>query len=177
MLDARFEAIVSPCLPTLYRMAYRLTGNRADADDLFQEACLRACVALRESQPFESPMAWLASVQYRVFLDTARRADRSPVVNVDPADDQLEAANATPSPEDQADGHGRFRRLEEVWPLLRKEQRALLTLVVEGYKPKEIEAITGLANNVIRTRLHRARARLATLLAEGDRAGKVRTAI
>lgn len=74
MLDARFDATVGPCLPALYRMAYRLTGNSADADDLFQEACLRACVALRESQTFESPIGWLASVQYRVFLRRVERA-------------------------------------------------------------------------------------------------------
>ena len=177
MLDARFESIVGPCLPALYRTAYRLTGNRVDAEDLFQDVCLRAHIALRESKEIESPMAWLLRIQYHLFVDTTRRATRSPIVSVDPADAKLNASDQEPTLEDHADGQSEYRRLEEVWPLLRKEQRALLILVVEGYKPREIEVITGLESNVIRGRLHRARARLATLLVDEDGTKKVRTAI
>lgn len=177
-MDSRFDAIVGPCFTALYRTAYRLAGSRADAEDLFQEVCLRAYTALDDLEDVDSPMAWLLRVQYRLFVDDTRRRKRSPVRPLD-RDEELSRVlvSEDPGPEDEIDGRETGRRLQTAWVRLRKDQRALLSLVAEGYSLAEIEEITGLSNGAIRARLHRARARLATLLDEEPAATNVRAAI
>jgi RNA polymerase sigma-70 factor (ECF subfamily) len=61
-----FIALVSPHVGALYRAGYRLTGNRPDAEDLFQEVCLRAYASLAAIGRVDQPRAWLLKVQYRL---------------------------------------------------------------------------------------------------------------
>ena len=74
-----FEALIQPHLDSLYRAAYRLTGNSLDAEDLVQDVCLRAYPRLSELRKLDYPKGWLMKVQYRLFVDGSRHRDRSPV--------------------------------------------------------------------------------------------------
>jgi RNA polymerase sigma factor (sigma-70 family) len=162
--SGRFEAVVRPHFDALYRAAMRLTRSRADAEDLVQEVCLRAFPALDRLESLEYPLGWLLRVQYRVFVDTARRRVRSPfVATADTAQADL-ALSTDPSPEELAEATLMRRRLTRVWLELPREQRALLALHAEGYTLAELEAMTGLSKNAVGVRLHRARARLGRLM-------------
>jgi RNA polymerase sigma factor (sigma-70 family) len=162
----RFEAVVRPHFDALYRAAMRLTRSRADAEDLVQEVCLRAFPALERLESLEYPLGWLLRVQYRIFVDGARRRVRSPfVATADPADADL-ALSTDPGPEQLAEASLTRRRLNRVWPELTPEQRALLALHAEGYSLAELEAMTGLSKNAVGVRLHRARARLGRLMSD-----------
>ena len=160
-----FDTLVAPHLGALYRAAYRLTGNAPDAEDLVQEVCLRACSKVDELHGVESVRAWLLRVQYRVFVDGARRRRRSPLR---PLSAEIEASermfSAEPGPEDQADAWDSNGRLSRAWAALEARQQALLALHAEGYSLDELRHITGLSKNVLTARLHRARSRLAKLL-------------
>ncbi len=160
----RFERVVRPHFDALYRAAIRLTRSRADAEDLVQEVCLRALPALDRIETLEYPLGWLLRVQYRVFVDAARRRARSPFVATDGATADERALSADPGPEELTEASLMRRRLARAWPELEPEQRALLALHAEGYTLAELEAMTGLSRNAVGVRLHRARARLGRLM-------------
>lgn len=164
-VPGRFETVVRPHFDALYRAAMRLTRSRADAEDLVQEVCIRAFPALDRLESLEYPLGWLLRVQYRVFVDAARRRVRSPLVATTDTDADL-ALSTDPGPEEFAEASLTRRRLTRVWPELDPEQRALLALHAEGYSLAELEAMTGLSKNAVGVRLHRARARLGRLMKE-----------
>jgi RNA polymerase sigma-70 factor (ECF subfamily) len=76
---AEFARLIAPHLDALFRAAYRLTGNRADAEDLVQDVCVRAYANLHSFDELERPKSCLMKIQYRLFVDGARRRSRSPV--------------------------------------------------------------------------------------------------
>ena len=65
-------------LRSLYRTAYRMTRNPADAEDLVQETFLRAYRAFDTYTPGTNIRAWLYTILYRVRTDSFRKAGRSP---------------------------------------------------------------------------------------------------
>jgi len=157
--------LLEPHVVALYRAAYRLTANRADAEDLVQEVCVRACAGAAEVARVAHVRAWLLKVQYRVFVDGLRRSKRSPLKATGEDFDAARCSN-DPSPDELTEAALSERRLLEAWPQLDKEQRALLALHVEGYSLAEIAAITDLTTDVLKARLYRARVRLGKLLAK-----------
>jgi RNA polymerase sigma-70 factor (ECF subfamily) len=168
----RFATLVEPHFAALYRAAVRLTRQRQDAEDLLQELCVRAYSRVDDLAAADSPLAWLLSTQYRLFVDFTRRRRRSPFVAVADALDLTEATpSALPGPERDADGVLGQQRLALVWDRLEAEQRALLALHAEGYGIDELAGVFGIAKNAVSARLHRARQRLAKLL-HGAATGK-----
>ena len=159
--------LLEPHVEPLYRAAYRLTANRADAEDLVQEVCVRACAGAAELTRVAYLRGWLLKVQYRVFVDGLRRRKRSPLRITG---ENFDAARCTddPSPDDLTEASLAERRLLEAWPRLDKEQRALLALHVEGYTLAEIASVTDLSTEVLKARLYRARVRLGKLLAQHE---------
>src|SRR5262249_46930081 len=121
---AEFARLIAPHLDALFRAGYRLTGNRADAEDLVQDVCVRAYANLRSIDDLDQPRSWLMKIQYRMFIDGARRRGRSPLRTT--ADDlDATCASADPGLEDIAEGSLAERRILEAWTRLDKEQRAL----------------------------------------------------
>ena len=73
---ARFEVLIRAHYRALYRTALRLTRSVHDAEDLVQEACVRAFPRLDEIEGLERPHFWFVRVMYRVFIDSRRRYER-----------------------------------------------------------------------------------------------------
>jgi len=164
-----FARLVAPHLDALFRAAYRLTGNRADAEDLVQDVCVRAYANLRSADELERPKSWLMKIQYRLFVDGVRRRIRSPL-RAAPDDLDATCASSDPSLEDIVEGSLAERRILDAFARLDKEQRALLALHVEGYTLAELQSITDLSTDVLKARLYRARVRLGKLLSTERRA-------
>jgi RNA polymerase sigma factor (sigma-70 family) len=158
-----FALLVAPHIEALYRMAYRLTGQRSDAEDLVQDVCVRAYAHLAELTALEQPKSWLLRIQYRLFVDGARRRKRSPLETTD-KDLDAETPSANPTPDEAVEGTLVERRVLAALAHLENEQRALLALQVEGYSLDELHVMTDLSKNVLKARLYRARVRLGTLL-------------
>jgi RNA polymerase sigma factor (sigma-70 family) len=169
--DTRFTSLVQPHFAALYRAALRLTRRRHDAEDLVQEVCLRACVRLEELEDVTNTRAWLMRALYHLFIDTARRRRLRFKLAVlgGGADETAVATSDEPSPERAVDAHRMHDRVVAVWNRLEPDQRALLSLHAEGYGLEELVAILGGNRNALSARLHRARQRLAKLLAAGER--------
>jgi len=166
----QFRQAVDPALPALYRAAFRLAGNRADAEDLVQETCLIAW----EKPPAatdERPLGhWLLRVLYHRFVDGARRR-HGPVRPLNGAADPTPNLVSTESgPAELADQDQDERALDLAWQQLEPVQQVLLALRAEGFGLVEIAAITGIGRDVLRARLHRARRSLARLLENTEHA-------
>ena len=166
--SAAFENLVRPHLYALYRQAYRLSLNAADAEDLVQDVCVRAYPRIAELQELENPRAWLMRVLYHVFVDLTRHRKTSPLrpsCNLEEEDAFHSVASEEPGPEAQTDSAIGEARLERAWHRLEKTQRALLALHdIEGYTLAELQEMTGLPQGTLKSRLHRARVRLGRLL-------------
>jgi RNA polymerase sigma factor (sigma-70 family) len=167
--DPRFASLVQPHFAALYRAALRFTRRRHDAEDLVQEVCLRACLRLDELARVTNPRAWLMRALYRLFIDAARRRRlRSRFAPLLGGADQGDAASDEPSPDRVLDARRMHERVVAVWDRLEADQRALLALHAEGSDLDELAVIFGINRNALSARLHRARARLANLLAAGE---------
>jgi RNA polymerase sigma-70 factor, ECF subfamily len=166
--EQRFTTLVQPHFAALYRAAMRLTRRRPDAEDLVQELCLRACSRLDELGAATNPRAWLMRALYHLFVDSTRRERRRAAAPLG-SDDLLDAAHSDePSPERAAEARRAHERLVAVWDELDAEQRALLSLHAEGHDLDELAAIFAVNKNALSARLHRARQRLAKLLAADE---------
>jgi RNA polymerase sigma-70 factor (ECF subfamily) len=159
-----FDALIAPQLALLFRAAYRLAGNRPDAEDLVQDTCVLACENIRALGTADHADRWLLRVLYHRFIDGTRRRRRSPVVAVRGGEETALPATDDPGPEDLALQSEQELALQEACAKLSDTQRALLSLRAEGYGLAEIETITGIGKDVLRARLHRARLSLARYL-------------
>lgn len=160
----RFEAFIKPHFDALYHTAYRLTGVAADAEDLVQDVCLRAFPRLEELEQMAHPRSWLQRVLYHLFVDGTRRYENTHVRSIDSVDSSCLASDDA-GPEDQVDMEIAEQRLLRAWRHMDRAQRALLALHdVEGFTLKELEAMTGVRQGTLKSRLHRGRVRLGKLL-------------
>lgn len=175
-----FEALVRPHLKPLYRVAYRMTGRHEDAEDLIQELLTKLYPRRKELLEVEHLRPWLIRVMYRLFIDQHRRQSRSPVhLAVDNSSDAdaYDPLDNLPSqdgdPESLTEDAARTRLLLVAVERLSEDHRSVLSLHdIEGYTLEEMQIILECPIGTLKSRLHRARARLRDLL---DEISSVRT--
>lgn len=162
-----FERLLEPHMQRMYRFAFRLTRSQADAEDLFQDVLVKAFARLDDMADLDDPGTWLNRVLYNHFVDHKRRYARRRLVSV--AESQLPGgsveslADNSPQPADDIDCNA----LQKALDALSDEHRTVVLLHdAEGYKLQEIHIITGTPIGTIKSRLHRARARLKEILTE-----------
>ena len=157
-----WDALVREHADRVYRLAYRLSGNRVDAEDLTQETFVRVFHALPNFQP-GTLEGWLHRITTNLFLDMVRRRRRiSPFAL--PEDDRL----AAPSPgADQAYLERHLDAdIQQALDGLPVAFRAAVVLHDLDQLPyQEIALILGIKVATVRTRIHRGRLRLRATLA------------
>ena len=167
-----FERLVRPHFDRLFRLAWRLTGAKAEAEDLFQELLIKAYGKLDDLVAIDEPGSWLCRVMYNLFIDERRRFARRRMHTVEEnelAGGSLEGLPGTANPEHDNERLETLIRLDRALAQLSDEHRIVVLLHdTEGYKLDEIEALTDTPLGTVKSRLHRARARLREiLLADG----------
>jgi RNA polymerase sigma-70 factor (ECF subfamily) len=165
-----FERVVRPHFDRLYRLAWRLTGSKAEAEDLFQELLIKAFGMLDQVVKIEEPGSWLCRVMYNLFVDQHRRFTRQRMHLVDeghlPGQGIADLAGDL-DPVADNERIEKFSLLDAALAQLSEEHRIIVLLHdTEGYKLTEIEELTGTPVGTIKSRLHRARARLRQILSE-----------
>jgi RNA polymerase sigma-70 factor (ECF subfamily) len=147
----------------VYRLAYRLTGNQHDAEDLTQEVFVRVFRSLDSYQPgtFEG---WLHRITTNLFLDQARRRRR---IRFDALpedfDDRLPARIPTP----EAGYHDQMfdADIEGALAELQPDFRVAVVLCdIEGLSYEEIADVLGIKIGTVRSRIHRGRSQLRKAL-------------
>jgi RNA polymerase sigma-70 factor (ECF subfamily) len=135
---------------------------------LFQDVLLKAFDRLQELASIDEPGSWLSRVMYNHFVDNRRRFARQRLVTVDQdrlPDGSVEGLAGGQDPVHDAERQQDIMQLDRALSALSDEHRLVLVLHdVEGYKLLEIQAITGDPIGTLKSRLHRARARLRELL-------------
>ena len=156
---ARFQAVVVPYLDAAYNLARWLTRDDADAQDIVQEAMLRA---LRYFDSFHGSDArvWLLAIVRNTFYTL--RARHAPETARDPLDDESHPlVDPQPTPETVALLAVDVGSLQEALARLPAAWREVLVLrELEECSYKEIAAITGNKIGTVMSRLARARERL-----------------
>ena len=164
-----FERLVRPHFDRLYRLAWRLTGAKAEAEDLFQELLIKAFGKLDDLVQIKEPGSWLCRVMYNLFIDERRRFARRRLHTVEEGQLAGEGLQGLPGPDSPARNHERHEQLSQLAKALSQlsdEHRAVVLLHdTEGYKLSEIEELTGTPVGTVKSRLHRARSRLREILA------------
>lgn len=161
----RFEALVLPHLRSAYNVARWLTHNDHDAEDVLQEACLRA---LRYFDSFHGTDArtWLLSIVRNTFY-TWRRRNGESAAQTDRYDEANEpAAAAEVGPEAMLARGQRSQMVREALRGLSLEYREVVVLrELEDLSYREIADIVGVPIGTVMSRLSRGRRKLAALLA------------
>ena len=170
---AEFDRLLRPHIPAFYRCAQRWTGAPDRAEDLVQELLVRLYPRLDELRELDSPRPWALRVMYRIFVDQLRRERSSPVQfgmeaagNSSSDDDDVELADDAEEPARLVEQQLTQERVLAAWAQLSEEHRVLLSMHdIEGYTLVELSTIVSAPLGTLKSRLHRARARLRTLLA------------
>ncbi|MBA3744860.1 MAG: RNA polymerase sigma factor SigE [Sporichthya sp.] len=158
-----WEEIVRTHSARVYRLAYRLSGNQHDAEDLTQEVFVRVFRSLSTYQPgtFEG---WLHRITTNLFLDMVRRRQRIRFEGF--AEDAHERLpGREPSPQQLLDERGFDADVQYALDQLPPEFRAAVVLCdIEGLSYEEIAATLGIKLGTVRSRIHRGRAQLRAAL-------------
>lgn len=163
-----FARIVRPHYDRLWALAWRLTGGQAESEDLFQELMVKALTNMERLKSVDEPAPWLARMLYNLFIDQHRRFARHRLVLVDEGRldaDGLDGFPGSDDPERDARERQLAAILEDTLQSLSTEHRIVLLLHdADGYTIQEIQELTGSPAGTIKSRLHRARARMRELL-------------
>jgi RNA polymerase sigma-70 factor (ECF subfamily) len=159
-----WEEIVEQHSARVYRLAYRLTGNVHDAEDLTHDVFVRVFRSLHTYRPgtFEG---WLHRITTNVFLDKMRRKQR---IRFDALSEEASArlASSSAGPEQQVHD-GMFEDdIQRALDALPPDFRAAVVLCdIEGLSYEEIAATLDVKLGTVRSRIHRGRAQLRDALA------------
>jgi RNA polymerase sigma-70 factor (ECF subfamily) len=163
-----WEQVVREHSGRVYRLAYRLTGNVHDAEDLTQEVFVRVFRSLSSYTPgtFEG---WLHRITTNLFLDGVRRKKR---VRFDPlADDAHDrVAGREPDPSRVYEDTHLDDDVQAALDALSPDFRAAVVLCdIEGLSYEEVAATLGIKLGTVRSRIHRGRSQLRAALAHRRR--------
>lgn len=162
--DEAVAVLVDEYAPTLYRVAFSVLRNAADAEDAVQEVFLRVLRHRESLHEVRDQRVWLVRIVWNIVLDRKRRSKTRPET-----DDISELARVLPatglSAEERAAAaqhHAHVLGLVDRLPA--KEREVLMLSAFEELSSVEIAAILGITESSVRSRLFRARNLMADLL-------------
>jgi RNA polymerase sigma-70 factor, ECF subfamily len=169
-LEAEFELLLLEC-PTLpYRVALGVLRNAAEAEDVAQEAILRAYRNFHRLRDHARFRAWLVRTTWRLSLDRIRSAGRRERRERAVMEERCEAGV-----ESVAAGRELERRLADALDALSEKLRLVMVLAaIEGYNTREVAKLAGVPEGTVKSRLHLARKQLAEALRDMRSPGRAK---
>ena len=181
-----FAEMVSPYMATVYQRARRLTGNTADAEDVSQEALLKAWSRLgqfsgTEDEHADDFRAWLARIAANASIDVLRQRRDGKILSLDERRSSEEDTFGSAIPARDADPEKQCARRESARTLADAIRRlpadlrqACLLRDVLQYSTQEVAERLGISLVAVRLRLFRAHRRLRETLEEAGRSDRRR---
>jgi RNA polymerase sigma-70 factor (ECF subfamily) len=164
--NLRFEQVVLPHLDAAFNLARWLTASDHDAQDVTQEACLRA-LKFVESHHGTNPRAWLLAIVRNTCFTWLKKNRPRDLVGPLLADDLMDQGTAELNPEVLAIRNADCELVRQAIAVLPAEYREIVVLrEMEGLSYKEIGEIAGVPLGTVMSRLSRARAQLEQGLAK-----------
>lgn len=164
-----FAELVKRYTNAIYNLAYRFTGDRAEAENLTQETFLRAWHALPRIALDKPLKPYLLQIVWNLCRDWAAKRQGVDIVSLDAEDDSSPGETASSGDEVWTALSERelSERIRMKWEQLPPTYRAVIALrYTEGLSYQEMATALGLPLNTVRTHLRRAKARLRALLQE-----------
>ena len=159
-LDPKDELVTH--LPALRAFALSLTRNRATADDMMQDTVLKAWSNMDKFKPGTNMRAWLFTILRNNFYSSRRKLNRE-VADVD------NAFSDTLSVKPDHDGRLQMMDFKDAFEQLADEHREALILVgASGFSYDDAAEMCGVATGTMKSRVNRARTKLAELLELND---------
>lgn len=174
-LQKRFEEEALPLLDSLYGAALRMTRNPADAEDLVQEAMMRAFRSFQSYEPGTNIKAWLFRILTNAYINTYRKKQREPQrVSAEEIEEfdlyqQLKdhASGFDETPERVVlDGLVDSDIIKAIDALPRQFRLAVVLSDIEDFSYAEMAEIMGVPMGTVMSRLHRGRKALQKRLWE-----------
>jgi RNA polymerase sigma factor (sigma-70 family) len=171
-----FRALFTPDLDLAWRMALRITGEPASADDALQEGLISAYRALDRVEP-RNLRGWFVRIVQNAARDAGRRERRRPTIQIQTQEEEgggaerrgaaeLSAGRAS-DPAGVVEGRELAAQLRAALREIPEERRtAILLFDVDGYTYAEIAEITGSSLGTVKSRISRGREELRGLLAD-----------
>ena len=171
-----FRALFTPDLDLAWRMALRITGEPASADDALQEGLISAYRALDRVEP-RNLRGWFVRIVQNAARDAGRRERRHPTIQIQTHEEEgggAERRGAAELPAGRASdpagvvaGRELAAQLRAALREIPEERRtAILLFDVDGYTYAEIAEITGSSLGTVKSRISRGREELRGLLAD-----------
>lgn len=169
--ESAFAELVSRYEHKVYSLAFRMTGNHDDAQDLAQDVFVKVYHSLNRFRGEASFSTWLYRVASNVCLDSLRRRGRRPAVSLDAASvgDPSAVGDPRPGPQAAAEANEVQAALQAAIASLSPKHRAMVVLRdVQGMSYEEVAYITGCALGTVKSRLSRARESLRGTLSRSE---------
>ena len=170
-----FEALVAAYEKNVYNLALRMTGNAQDAEDMAQEAFVKAYTSLPGFRGDSKFSVWLYRIVSNVCLDFLRRQNRRPASSLSQEDEdgeesQMDIPDESQSPEQLLERSLTQEAVQRGLQSLSAEQRQILLLrEIQGLSYEEIAETLDLEAGTVKSRIFRARKKLcAFLIADGN---------
>lgn len=166
-LDGTFEDVVLLYSDRLYRFALRLTGNPSDAEEIAQDALVRAYRAMEGYAPERTTSLALRPWLYQIAVNVARNRTRRRTLQAVPLDAGGGVTDNEPLPDVLAEREERALHLQTLIGALPERQRAAIILrYIEDLSYAEIAQVLEQPEGTIRANVHRATATLRRMLTE-----------
>jgi len=170
-----FEDLVAAYEKNVYNLALRMTGNAQDAEDMAQEAFVKAYTSLPGFRGDSKFSVWLSRIVSNVCLDFLRRQNRRPASSLsledeDGEESQMDIPDESQSPEQLLEHSLTQEAVQRGLQSLSEEQRQILLLrEIQGLSYEEIAETLDLEAGTVKSRIFRARKKLcAFLIADGN---------
>jgi RNA polymerase sigma-70 factor (ECF subfamily) len=163
-LEREFEQRLADSSTLAFRIALGVLRNRDDAEDVAQEAFLRAYrnfSGLRDRERFR---AWIARITFRLALDRIRTARRREARETAAAVHQMNSPSEPSVEQVRASREFQQRVANAVDTLPDKLRAVLLLAAIEGYAMDEVGTLLGISSGTVKSRLFHARKKLAEML-------------
>lgn len=175
---AAFETLVLRYQTQVYSLAYRMVGNEADAQDLAQEAFVRAWRALDSFQFSSQFSTWLYRLTSNICIDFLRAQKKRKHVSLtvlqDDEQQQWDMPDHRPLPEEQMMVSEEREALSKAIASLDPEYRQVLILrIVNDCSYQQISEIMGIREGTVKSRLSRAREQLRKKLVQNGNLSSV----
>nr|WP_041720893.1 sigma-70 family RNA polymerase sigma factor [Alkaliphilus metalliredigens] len=168
-----FEKLILQHQKKAFNIAYRMLGNLEDANDVTQEALLKAYRAINRFQEKSSFSTWLYTIVTNTCVDFIRKNRKTKVVYLDREYEgeegqyKREVYDDENGPEELLEKKEVQRLIHDAINLLNYEQRKVIILRdIEGFSYREIAEILDCAEGTIKSRINRARSNLKNLITE-----------
>ena len=163
-----FERLIVAYRPRIYAMALHLTGQHSDAEDVTQDAFMRAYTKIAQFEGRSAFFTWLYRIAMNGALNRKRNSGRRPVVSLH--DPRLHAALSVDGGDDpsrRVELRQQYQRLLAAFDTLSDTLRTTLVLTtLQGLSYKEAAVVLGTTEGTVAWRVHEARRKLRICLDE-----------